>query len=151
MNFYIEDYSPEHLKKLDFRYSHIFSDEDVDVYTYRFPVYRYNATMVLEGEFRIYTDDGTVIIDVFDNGTRSRYAPFYYYEYGDFTPLLEKIWEKIDKELTKLQIKEKEDDETDQGEVLREFRWFEGKPVRKDKKGFMDRPKMRRRRKNEEG
>ena len=151
MSFYIENYSVNNLERLNFRYNYVFSDNEVKVYTYRFPVYRYNATMVLEGEFRVYTDDGTVIIDVFDCGTRSRYAPFYYYEYGDYTPILTKIWNQINKEMTKLQIKEKEDDETNQGEVLREFRWSEGKPVRKDKKGFMDRPKKCRKRSNEEG
>lgn len=65
------------LKQNNFRYSQIFSDSDINAYTYRFPIYKYGTSVILECELVMYEDTGEVRIDVYDNN-RNKYAPFYY-------------------------------------------------------------------------
>ena len=88
-----------------FHYNRIFSNNDADVYTYRFPVYKYERFIILECEMKVILGEDNVYINVFDYNTLNRYAPFYYMEYGNYTSMLKEIWQKIDKELNKLGIK----------------------------------------------
>ena len=90
-----------------FKHSKIISDEFVDAYTYRFPVYRYNMLILLECEILIFLQTGEVRLNVFDNNTRDVYAPFYCYEYGGKNSVLIQINNKIERELKKLGIKER--------------------------------------------
>ena len=87
-----------------FKYNKIFSDEDTEIFTYRFPVYKYGRFTVLESELRVTIGNDKVIIDVYDYNTINRYAPFYYSEYGDYSIILKEIWIKIDKQLKELNI-----------------------------------------------
>lgn len=91
-----------------FRFNRLFSDENIEVYTYRFPVYKYENFTILECELRIISGSGNVIIDVYDYGTINKYAPFYYQEYGNYGKMLEKIWAKINKVIKELGIEEGE-------------------------------------------
>ena len=88
-----------------FHYNRIFSNNDTDVYTYRFPGYKYERFTILECELKIILGEDNVYINVFDYNTINRYASFYYMEYGNYTLMLKEIWQKIDKELKKLGIK----------------------------------------------
>ena len=90
-----------------FHYNRIFSDEESEVYTYRFPVLKYEGFTVLECELRVIPGESNVVIDVYDYNTINRYAPFYYQEYGNYDKMLEEIWMKISKVLGKLGIEER--------------------------------------------
>ena len=52
-----------------FHYSRLFSSEDEEVYTYRFPVYKYENFTILECELHITLGEDDIIIDVYDYGT----------------------------------------------------------------------------------
>lgn len=88
-----------------FRYNRQLSDDDSEVYTYRFPVYKYEKFTTLEGEFYIVLGDDEVKINVYDYGTSDRYAPFYYCEYGNYDAILRIIWRNIEKQLNNFEIK----------------------------------------------
>lgn len=60
----------------DFHYNRLFSDKETEVYTYRFPVYKYEKFTVLECELCITLGEDNVQIDVYDYGTINRYALF---------------------------------------------------------------------------
>lgn len=104
-NAYIKkNITKEWLLSNGFKYSKIFSDEDTEVFTYRFPVHKYEGFTVLECELRMTLGKEKVVIDVYDYNTINRYAPFYYSEYGDYSVILKEIWIKIEKQLKKLNI-----------------------------------------------
>lgn len=90
-----------------FRYNRLFSNEDTDVFTYRFPVYKCEGFIILECELRVILGEQRVYIDVYDRNTINKYAPFYYQEYRNYTQMLNKIWTKINKVIRKLGIEER--------------------------------------------
>lgn len=87
-----------------FRYNRLFSDDETEVYTYRFPVHKYNEFTVLECEFRVVLGEKDISINVYDYATNNKYAPFYYCEYGNYDKLLKEINEKINIVLRKMRI-----------------------------------------------
>lgn len=89
-----------------FRFSRAFSDDKNEVYTYRFPVYKYEKMIILECELRVLLGEDEIYINVYDYNTNDRYAPFYYCEYGNYNRMLKEINGKIKNELKKLQIVE---------------------------------------------
>lgn len=91
----------------EFHYNRIFSNEENKVYTYRFPVLKYEGFTVLECELRVILGESNVIIDVYDYNTINRYAPFYYQEYGNYDRMLQEIWMKINKAIGKLGLEER--------------------------------------------
>lgn len=95
----------EWLYKNGFRYNKIFSDEENEVYTYRFSVYKYGDINVLECELVIVLQTGGVSINVYDKNTRNKYAPFYNVEYGNYDKILNVINNRIEKELERLDIR----------------------------------------------
>ena len=95
----------------DFHYNRLLSDEESEVYTYRFPVYKYEKFTVLECELRTILGEDNVQIDVYDYGTTSRYAPFYYCKYGNYDKMLEIIWKNINNQLKQLGINKKSNKE----------------------------------------
>lgn len=97
----------EWLAKNNFKYNNVLSDEENEVYAYRFPVHKNGFFTVLECEIAICFNSGEVNVDVFEYGTRDRYAPFYYVEYGNYDVMLKSINDKIENELKKLRIKKK--------------------------------------------
>lgn len=105
--YYKKNVSKEWLVTNGFRYSKNLSDEETSVYTYRFPVFKYERMTVLECEINISLEDGEVKLNVYDYGTNDKYAAFYYCEYGNYDKMLKIIWDKIEHMLNKLQIKRK--------------------------------------------
>lgn len=97
------DVTKEWLQTHGFRYNAILSDEESEAYTYRFPVHKYGVYTILECELLIYLSTGEVKINVYDYNTRSKYAPFYYEEYGK-NVLISSIEKRILSELKRLKI-----------------------------------------------
>lgn len=97
--------SKEQLLSKGFRFSKVFSDDENEVYTYRFPVFKYNKMIVLECELKYVLGEDQIDINVYDYNTNDKYAPFYCCEYGDYDKMLEIIWDKINHMLSKLGIK----------------------------------------------
>lgn len=103
-----QNISKEWLIANGFHYNKTLSNEDGEVYTYRFPVYKYEGFIVLECELMAKLDKGDVLINVYEYSTTNKYAPFYYQEYGNYDKMLECIWTKINKVIKKLGIKEED-------------------------------------------
>lgn len=87
-----------------FRYNRLLSDDKTEVYTYRFPVYKYNKFTVLECEFKVISGEDIISVNVYDYNTNDKYAPFYYCEYGNYDKMLKEINEKINLVLRKMRI-----------------------------------------------
>lgn len=87
-----------------FYHNRMFSDNDEEVYTYRFPVYKYNKFTVLECELMVVLGGDTVNINVYDYNTHDKYTPFYYCEYGNHDKMLKEIYQKIKSVLKRLKI-----------------------------------------------
>lgn len=85
-------------------YSKMFSDNDEPFYTYRFPVYTYGIHTTLECEFLLNYKENVIDINVFELGSRTLYAPFYYQEYGKYDSIMQIIINNIEKEMKKLGI-----------------------------------------------
>ncbi len=92
-----------------FRHNRIFSNEDTEVFTYRFPVYKCEGFVILECELRVVLGEDRVFVDVYDRNSINRYAPFYYSGYGNYTKMLDDIWLKINTNLKRLKIKQLKD------------------------------------------
>lgn len=92
----------------NFHYNQSLSYDGTDVYTYRFPVYKYEKFTTLECELCIILGEDEVRINVYEYGTSDRYAPFYYCEYGNFNKMLEIIWSNINRQLRRLEIVKKQ-------------------------------------------
>lgn len=106
-SFYIEKskITKNWLNKNNFLFSKIFSDDKNEVYYYRFIVWRYGNSGVLESEIRVNTN-GDVNVGCFDYGTRNIYASWYSRDLGN-NDVVTQIDEKIRKELERLGITEK--------------------------------------------
>lgn len=100
-----KDVTKEWLQSNKFRYNRIFSDNGTDIYTYRFPVYRYGSACILECEISIILQNGKVNVNVYDYNTRNKYAPFYCVRYGEYSNILNIIDYNIQKEFDTLGIR----------------------------------------------
>lgn len=107
-NYYKPNISKEWIHKSPFRYSNLFSTYEENAYSYRFPVHRSGGFTTLECEVIIFEQSGNVTLNVFDYGTRDKYAAFYCNTYGKNT-VLDSIHEKIKSELAKLGIVQRKD------------------------------------------
>lgn len=65
----------QNLKSLGFKYFD--ESEDSLLYAYRFPVKKYNKTVVIECEIIVEVDSGETKINVFDKSFMTYYPPFY--------------------------------------------------------------------------
>lgn len=88
----------------NFRYNRLLSNNEEEVYTYRFPVYKYNKFTVLECEFKVVLGEEIISINVYDYNTNDKYAPFYYCEYGNYDKMLKEINGKIESVLKRMKI-----------------------------------------------
>ncbi len=104
IKFMVSNVSKQWLVSNGFRYNRLFSNEVIEAYTYRFPVYKYEEFTLLECELRINWEESFVYIDVYDYNTINKYAPFYYYKYGDYNIMLKNIWKIIKREINRLGI-----------------------------------------------
>lgn len=91
------------LQENNFRYSTLFTDDESDAYTYKFPVHKYGTRIIIECEFILYVKNGDVKINVYDCGTHNKYVPFYNREYG-YNELVSEIDKRIAEELKRLKI-----------------------------------------------
>lgn len=83
-----------------FTFDKIRSDKECDAYTYRFPVYKYEGTVVLDGEITIWPDENNMIrINCYEHATRNIFARFYYWEYGTDDTYMEVINRKFERKL----------------------------------------------------
>lgn len=99
--YYKPNITKEWIRMSPFRYS--FSDYDESVYTYRFPVYKSGIFTTLECELLLFDKSGKVAINVFEYGTRDKYAAFYCQDYGE-NKVLNSVNRNIEKEFEKLGI-----------------------------------------------
>lgn len=96
----------EWLNKNEFKYNRTLSDSEDNVYTYRFPLCKNGYFITLECELSCVESTGEIRVDVYDYGTRNRYAAFYCAEYGDYSVMLKSINRRINSELKSLGLKE---------------------------------------------
>lgn len=120
--FYKQNISKEWLINNGFKYNKNLSDEETHIYTYRFPVFKYERMIVLDCELTASLYDDEIKINVYDYGTNDKYAPFYYCEYGNFDKMLKEIHNKINKELSKLNINLIEQKGNDNGSKNKEIK-----------------------------
>lgn len=100
----IKDTSEQFLLRNGFRYDRRMSDEEETFYYYRFPVYKYDIANLIETEFLVSLTTKEVRVNVYETSHRALYAPYYYYEYGDYSPIMDEINSKINKEMKRLGI-----------------------------------------------
>lgn len=104
-NIYIKhNITKEWLLKNNFKYNRLLSDGEDIIYTYRFPIHKNGYFITLECELSCIESDGKIKIDVYDYGTRDKYAAFYYSEYGNYKPMIKAINNRIKSELKRLGI-----------------------------------------------
>lgn len=96
--------TPQYLISHGFHYSKTFSSPEESHFIKDFRVYRKNNTILLEAEIRIIAETGQIFLNVFNEGTRERYAPFYYYKDRDATEALKEIYSEIYAEFDRLNI-----------------------------------------------
>lgn len=96
----------EWIRKSPFRHSNLFSDYEENAYSYRFPVHKSGGFITLECEIIIFEKSGNITLNVFEYGTRDKYAPFYCNDYGK-NSVLDSVHERIRAELNKLGIVQK--------------------------------------------
>lgn len=97
-----------------FKFSYALSDEEEDVYLHRFPVWLSYGIATLEGEvmisLRAHSQKDTNVdikINVFSEGTRERFYPFYYVEYGNYEYILQGINTAVNKKIKQLNIQKR--------------------------------------------
>lgn len=96
----------EWLNENEFKYNRTLSDSEDNVYTYRFPLCKNGYFVTLECELSCVESTGEIRVDVYDYGTRNRYAAFYCSEYGDYSVMLKSINKRISSELGKFGLRE---------------------------------------------
>lgn len=67
-----------------FHYNKLMSDSEIDCYSIRFPVLKYEKITTVECELTVELQTGNVIINVFNYGTNDLYAPYYHHEFGRY-------------------------------------------------------------------
>ncbi len=99
----INDYSKGFLQRHKFRYSSYLSGYGDEIYTYRYPILSYNKITTIECEIAVSLVTGIVNVNVYNEGTKELYAPYYNREFGKYE-LLKSIDMQIDKKLKDLGI-----------------------------------------------
>lgn len=87
-----------------FYYNKLMSDEELDCYSVRFPVLKYNKQTTVECELTVELQTGNVIINVYNYRSNDIYVPYYNNEYGTYETL-DTIQKAIDNHLKKLGAK----------------------------------------------
>ena len=101
--YYKSDITMEWIRKSPFRYSNLFSTYEENAYSYRFPVHKSGGYVTLECEITVFEQSGNITLNVFEYGTRNKYAAFYCNEYGK-NLVLDSVNEKITSELKRFGI-----------------------------------------------
>ena len=107
--FYYPKISKNWLEKNGFRYNRtLSSSEDGEIYTLRFSVVSWNLYVTVEAEIMYNLTDNIAHINCYDKCTRSLYARWYSYYYGNYTPVVDKINKTVIEKLNKLGMIEKD-------------------------------------------
>lgn len=72
----MKDYSKEFLQSNKFKYRTNLSDNNDEMYTYRFPVIFYNKIPTTECEIVVSSSVRTVTINVYNSGTKELYSSY---------------------------------------------------------------------------
>lgn len=101
------------LEKHGFHQHTLFSSEEETIYTYRFPVFKYRGIPTLEGEVMVCLETGEAKIDIFEKGTRNRYASWYCEKMGFGQPnkVVDAIKKVVEKKIKDLKIEETKENE----------------------------------------
>lgn len=90
---------------------------ETDVYTYRFPIYKYEGQSMFDCELHTtipvnkrYANN--VTIEVLNSQTGKQYYPFYYNEYGRYDALFAKLNKAITAKLTQLNLRRRKKHES---------------------------------------
>jgi len=106
-NTYImKNHSIKHLKLLGFYPNKNTYNSERKCYSIRFPVVKYNEHASIEGEFIVDTNDGKVIVNVYDL-KGNYYTPFYNHEYGNFDDIISIINKNIKKQMIHFKIEKR--------------------------------------------
>lgn len=106
-----QNVTKEWLQKNGFFYCKEFSFDDEDaVYSYRFPIIKYKKFTTVEGVIYVSLENGEISLSVKDVPNGCDYRPFFYNEYGNCKPILDKINKSFIKEFNKLGIVENKDE-----------------------------------------
>ena len=107
----IDDCNKSSLLLLGFRFNSNYSDNESECYTYHFPIFtNYIHSPTLECELMVELKTSKVKINVFDKNSsngKTTYKPFYNYEYGNYSKIIDKINKVILSKFQKLGIHEK--------------------------------------------
>ena len=137
----IKNASKKFLESHGFRYNSIFSNNEETYYSRIFPAYKWLDYVTLFCEIRVLLETREVTIDVYDNPyTRARYAPFYYVACGNYDPILEIIYNNINKVLTELNITEVKRYARDKNQVHQEYRGQDNRANNQNRERRLDRP-----------
>lgn len=104
-NIIVQNISKEWLLKHGFQYNRFLSDEEHEIYTYRFPVYNYKQFILLDCELCVILGNKDIRINVYEHNTNNIYTPFCYCECGRYDEILSKINKSILSKFKKLGIK----------------------------------------------
>lgn len=102
--FKMKNISSKKLSSLGFRQSSK-PDDNNTYYTYKFSAYKNDSETVLWGQITICLETNAITVDVY-NIDYTTYRPFYFTEYGNYEPLLNKINSNIMGVFKKLDIVE---------------------------------------------
>lgn len=64
------------------RYSGLYSTNEENAYTYKFPVYKSKGSTLLECELILFEKSGNATVNVYDYNTKIKYPTFYNNTYG---------------------------------------------------------------------
>lgn len=101
---YIRTQSLEQLKNKGFQL--LQQNKEGDLYSYKFPLYKYKAKTLIECEIIVFSDTKDVRINIIDIDNGSLYSG-YYTDYSGYDFMKNILNRKIDNKLKYLGIKEK--------------------------------------------
>lgn len=100
----IANYSKEYLKSCGFRFKKAICKDDIDTFTYKFPVYKYNDNQsIIDCIITVNPQNGEVFMSVVQQDGNI-YAPFYTNDYGNYGRILNIINRTILHEFARLSI-----------------------------------------------
>ena len=90
--------------KPQWTFSRELSDSENQIYTHSFHILKdkFTGRTTLIGEFIYNKTTGTVFTNVVNSNDGVKYTPFYDNKYGNFEPILNKIYDAILKEMKKV-------------------------------------------------
>ena len=104
----IKNHTVKYLENHGFRYSEKMSCSEETVYEYKFPAYKWNDKITIDGRLLVIQETGDVRVDVLDHSDMSYYAPWYYDNSGVHDKLIDKIRENVNEVLKRFEVTKNE-------------------------------------------